>query len=70
MRTEDEIKAKIKELEDEISEKEDETETTLEDEGVEEGTPEAERLTGENVQDNEIAEKQIKILRWALGEIE
>ncbi len=68
MRTEQEIKVKVQELEGEISEKEDESQGQLEDEGVEEDTPQAEKITGEAEQDNEIAQKQIKILKWVLGE--
>ncbi|MFH1367006.1 MAG: hypothetical protein ABIH38_03385 [Patescibacteria group bacterium] len=68
MRTEEEIKDKIDELESEKDDLENELEETLEDEGVDEDSEKGEELTLENEDKKKIVEKQIDILEWVLGE--
>lgn len=68
MRTEEEIKDKIDELESEKDDLENELQEALEDGGVEEDAEKGEELTLENEDKKKIVEKQIDILEWVLGE--
>jgi len=70
MKTNQEIAAKIEELETEIEDLEEEFEGRLEDEGWEEDSPQAEKLQEELGWQKEIIEKQIKILNWVLGKFD
>jgi len=66
MKTETDINIKIKELETEIEDLDEEFQQQLEDEGWDEYSPPAEKLREELDWQKEIVEKQIKILNWVL----
>lgn len=68
MRTEEEIKEKIDELESEKEDTESDFEGTLEDEGIEEDSDKGEELRFECEQKIKAIEKQIELLEWVLGE--
>lgn len=68
MKTEEEIKSKIEELESEAEENKNEFQEKLEDEGIEEDSDEGEKLRAEYDYKNEILKKQIDVLEWVLGE--
>lgn len=70
MKTEEEIKNKIQELEGELEDIEEEFEETVEDEDIDEfSEPERwEELRDEFDTKKEIVEEQIKILQWVLGQ--
>jgi len=66
MKTETELTTKIAELETEIEDLDEEFQQQLEDEGWDEGSPQAGKLQEELDWQKEIIEKQIKILNWVL----
>jgi len=68
MKTQDEIKAKIEELEEEAEEVDNEFEEALADEDLDEFSEQGEKLREEFDVKKEIVEKQIEILEWVLGE--
>lgn len=68
MRTEEEIKEKIDELESEKDELENEFTEMLEDEDIEEDSDKGEDLRFEYDQKIEAIEKQINLIEWILGE--
>ena len=68
MRTEEEIKDKIDELDSEKDDLESEFSDTLEDEDIEEDSDKGEDLRFEYDQKIEAVEKQIELLEWVLGE--
>ena len=67
MKTNQDINTKIKELETEIEDLEEEFQERLDDEGWDENSPQVEKLQEELEWQKEIVEKQIKILNWVLG---
>lgn len=68
MRTEEEIKDKIDELDSEKDDLENEFQETLEDEDIDEFSNKGEELRFEFDQKVESVEKQIELLEWVLGE--
>lgn len=68
MRTEEEIKEKIDELESEKEDTESDFEGTLEDEDIKEDSDKGEELRFECDQKIKAIEKQIELLEWVLGE--
>lgn len=68
MRTEEEIKEKIDELESEKEDTESDFEGTLADEDIEEDSDKGEELRFECEQKIKAIEKQIELLEWVLGE--
>jgi len=68
MRTEEEIKEKIDDLESEKDDLENEFTEALEDEGVEEDSDKGEEMRFEFDQKIEAIEKQIDLMEWVLGE--
>jgi len=68
MRTEEEIKEKIDDLESEKDDLETEFQETLEDENVEEDSEKGEELRCEYDEKVEAMEKQIGLLDWVLKE--
>ena len=68
MRTKEEIKDKIDELDSEKDDLENEFTETLEDEDIEEYSDKGEELRFEYDQKIEAIEKQIELLEWILGE--
>ena len=68
MRTEEEVKDKIDELDSEKDDLENEFSDTLEDEDIEEDSEKGEDLRFEYDQKIEAVEKQIELLEWVLEE--
>ena len=68
MRTEEEIREKIDEIESEKGDIEDDFKTTLEDETIEEDSEKGEKMRAETDQKLETMDKQIELLEWVLGE--
>ena len=68
MRTEEEIREKIDEIESEKGDIEDDFKTTLEDESIEEDSEKGEKMRSETDQKIETMDKQIELLEWVLGE--
>ena len=68
MRTEEEIREKIDEIESEKGDIEDDFKTTLEDESIEEDSEKGEKMRAETDQKLETMDKQIELLEWVLGE--
>jgi len=66
MKTNQDINAKIQELETEIEDLDEELEQHLDDEGWDEDSPQAQKLQEELDWQKETVEKQIKILNWVL----
>lgn len=68
MKTAEEIQTKITELEEEVDGLEEEFEEALEDEDIDEMSDEGEELRADFDFRQEGAKKQIKVLKWVVGE--
>ena len=67
MKAQDEIENKIAELEQKLEELDEEFQETLEDEEIDEFSPQGEDLEAEYNWKKEVVEKQIDLLRWILS---
>lgn len=68
MRSEEDIQSKMDDLESEKDDLEDEYKEKLEEENVEEGSSEGDKIMGEYEDKKKVIEDQIELLEWVLEE--